>query len=91
VSVLIIKIATTMKDLCTYYANIVDVGTLDISYTYIPEHKMQSYDEATVASCVEIDTIMFKGVNVTYLVDHLSTDFVNDLEIEICEHHEDTI
>ena len=34
-----------MKDLCTYYANIVDVGTLDISYTYIPEHKMQSYDE----------------------------------------------
>jgi hypothetical protein len=52
---------------------------------------MQSYDEATVASCVEIDTIMFKGVNVTYLVDHLSTDFVNDLEIEICEHHEDTI
>ena len=71
-----------MKDLCTYYANIVDVGTLDISYTYIPEHKMQSYDEATVASCVEIDSIMFKGVDVSYIVDLLDTDFVNDLEID---------
>lgn len=79
-----------MKDLCTYNTNI-GINTVDILYTYIPEHKMQSYDEATVASCVEIDTIMFKGVDVTYLIDHLSTDFVNDLEIEICEHHEDTI
>ena len=80
-----------MKDLCTYHSNMEGVGTLDVSYTYIPEHKMQSYDEATVASCVEIDTIMFKDVDVTYLIDKLNTGFVNDLEIEICEYHEDTI